>query len=290
MKKNILMLAFIYACTYSNAKTLSSTPTIPTYIATYSKIAQQESYRSNIPASIILAQAILESGFGNSNLSLKSNNHFGIKWHNSNDGNFVYAWDDDYNKKGNHIPSKFIKYSSVLESFKHHSDFIMKRNNYKRLFKYDRTDYFNWAHGLKERGYCTDSDYALQLIKLIKKYNLYNYDVQQPIMAVNNKYKPTQENIVKEKAIKITTHIDVKTNGILQYLKVYKQDIDQLFTPTKSVDTLLETANTIGNISLNKNSHLAFLNLEDDPGESTIMHVDCENRFKSDEQTPQYFW
>ena len=113
MKNFILIVSLCTAITL-NANTLSLTPTIPLYISKYSNIAQAESDRSNIPASIILAQGILESGFGNSKLCRRSNNHFGIKWKNASDGDYVYSMDDDYDKNGKHIPSKFVKYSSPL--------------------------------------------------------------------------------------------------------------------------------------------------------------------------------
>lgn len=149
---------------------------IEDYISKYSSIAQSESVENNIPASIILAQAILESGFGNSDLCKRSNNHFGIKWKKAGDGEFVYSLDDDYDKNGKHVPSKFRKYSSAKESFSHHSQFLKNKEDYKSLFKYTRMDFVSWAYGLKACGYSTDKDYGVKLIKLIRRYKLDKYD------------------------------------------------------------------------------------------------------------------
>jgi Mannosyl-glycoprotein endo-beta-N-acetylglucosaminidase len=176
MKNLFLILAFIALTLSTSAKNSSNTPTIHHYILKYGHIAQTESFKSGIPASIILAQAILESGFGNSDLSKRSNNHFGIKWKSKEDGDFVSALDDDYDKDGKRIASRFVKYDSPIASFRHHSRFISQKRHYRPLFKYGRTDFINWAYGLKVCGYSTDSDYGTKLIKLIRLYNLDSYD------------------------------------------------------------------------------------------------------------------
>jgi hypothetical protein len=160
--------------------------TVQSYVSKYRLIAQLESHRSGIPASIILAQAILESGYGNSNLCTRSNNHFGIKWKNSNDGDFVYSLDDDYDQNGKHIPSKFISYENDILSFQHHTDFLMNRANYKSLFRFDCSNYTNWAYGLRACGYSTDDTYGTQLIILIKRYDLNFYDLPKALNAQNN--------------------------------------------------------------------------------------------------------
>lgn len=176
-------LISILTCTLTSI-TLNAEPKIPvpnftvdSYVSKYRLVAQLESHRSGIPASIVLAQAILESGYGNSNLCQRSKNHFGIKWKNSKDGDFVYSLDDDYDKNGKHIPSKFINYKDDVESFRHHSDFLMERPHYKSLFRYDNTDFVSWANGLRECGYSTDKSYGVQLIQLIKRYALNIYDL-----------------------------------------------------------------------------------------------------------------
>ncbi|MBE6214671.1 MAG: LysM peptidoglycan-binding domain-containing protein [Bacteroidales bacterium] len=143
------------------------------YIEKYSAIAVMEMYRSGIPASITLAQGLLESGYGRSELALKSNNHFGIKCHNGWQGGKVYHDDD---AKG----ECFRKYDSPEESYRDHSDFLRYRDRYKFLFEYKITDYQSWAYGLKKAGYATDPNYPRKLINLIEEYQLHLYDTTQP--------------------------------------------------------------------------------------------------------------
>lgn len=139
------------------------------YIEKYAALAVSEMYRSGVPASITLAQGMLESGNGRSELALKSNNHFGIKCHNNWSGGRVYHDDD---RKG----ECFRKYDHPKESYRDHSDFLRYRDRYKFLFDYKVTDYKAWAYGLKKAGYATDPSYPKKLIKLIEDYRLYEYD------------------------------------------------------------------------------------------------------------------
>ena len=139
------------------------------YIKTYAQIAVDEMNRSGVPASITLAQGILESGNGKSELAAKSNNHFGIKCHQSWTGERVYHDDDE---KG----ECFRKYKNVRHSFEDHTDFLVRGRRYDFLFELDPTDYKGWAHGLKKAGYATASDYDDRLIKIIEDEMLYLYD------------------------------------------------------------------------------------------------------------------
>lgn len=139
------------------------------YIEKYSALAVAEMYRSGVPASITLAQGLLESGNGQSELARKSNNHFGIKCHNNWTGGRVYHDDD---AKG----ECFRKYAHPYESYRDHSDFLRYRDRYKFLFDYKVTDYKSWAYGLKKAGYATDPAYPKKLIKLIEDYDLHIYD------------------------------------------------------------------------------------------------------------------
>ena len=141
------------------------------YIETYAELAVQEMYRSGVPASITLAQGMLESGNGRSELAMKSNNHFGIKCHNGWTGGRVYHDDD---AKG----ECFRKYSHPYQSYRDHSDFLRYRDRYKFLFDLKVTDYKGWAYGLKKAGYATDPAYPTKLIKLIEEYRLYQYDTK----------------------------------------------------------------------------------------------------------------
>lgn len=195
------------------------------YIYQYHSIAEQESFRSGIPASIILAQAILESGFGNSNLCKRSNNHFGIKWKNAHDGDYVSALDDEYDKDGRRRASRFVKYNSAKESFRHHSQVLSKRKHYQSLFKYSRTDYVNWAYGLKRCGYSTSEDYGAELIKIIRRYKLYLHDnPSEPILLTDKKINPiTPKTVLSEH--KNDLHVlfkFLKTQG-----QILEQDIEE---------------------------------------------------------------
>ena len=139
-----------------------------TFIKKYKSIAIQEMDRTGIPASIKLAQGILESGCGNSKLAINANNHFGIKCHNWNGASFTM---DDDNRN-----ECFRKYRNPEESWVDHSEFLTSRPRYASLFKLSKTDYKGWAKGLKKAGYATAPDYAQKLIKIIEDEELYQFD------------------------------------------------------------------------------------------------------------------
>lgn len=140
------------------------------YISMYKDIAVKQMNMYGIPASIIMAQACLESDNGNSTLAKRANNHFGIKCHNGWSGP-GYLHDDD---KKNEC---FRKYSSPEESFKDHSEFLKNGQRYKFLFSFGSTDYQSWAHGLKSAGYATNPKYAQLLIKVIEDNDLHKLDL-----------------------------------------------------------------------------------------------------------------
>ena len=140
------------------------------YIDKYSNLAVEQQQKYDIPASIKLAQAIIESGAGNSALSRKSNNHFGIKCHGWK-GSKAYHNDDRPNEC-------FRAYKSVKDSYVDHSEFLRSYSRYAPLFKLKITDYKGWAKGLQTCGYATDPAYANSLIKTIETYELYRYDTK----------------------------------------------------------------------------------------------------------------
>jgi flagellum-specific peptidoglycan hydrolase FlgJ len=142
--------------------------TTPQYIAAYQKIAIQEMDKYGIPASITMAQAILESNSGNSELARNANNHFGIKSTRDWAGNTYY-------KQTNEENSIFRKYANTAESFTDHSKFLT-HPRYSELFRLRRTDYKGWAYGLKRAGYATNPKYPELLINLIEKYELWKLD------------------------------------------------------------------------------------------------------------------
>lgn len=139
------------------------------YIRKYAPIAVKEMHEYKIPASITLAQGILESSRGRSELALKSNNHFGIKCHTGWTGERVYHDDDE---KG----ECFRKYVYPETSYNDHSLFLTQRRRYAFLFDYNIKNYKKWAYGLRKAGYATDKKYPAKLLKIIKDYKLYEFD------------------------------------------------------------------------------------------------------------------
>ncbi len=147
----------------------TSTNHTEAYIRKFAPIAIKKMHEYNIPASITLAQGVLESGSGRSPLAIRSNNHFGIKCHRGWKGKSV-THDDD--KKG----ECFRKYKYPESSYEDHSKFLVNRKRYASLFKLKRTNYKGWAYGLKRAGYATDKRYPQKLIGIINKYGLTKYD------------------------------------------------------------------------------------------------------------------
>jgi LysM repeat protein len=139
------------------------------YIKKYAPIAVSEMHRSGVPASITLAQGMLESRYGLSSLAADGNNHFGIKCHRNWSGKTMRVNDDAPNEC-------FRVYGNAEESFRDHSDFLRYQDRYKSLFELKPTDYKGWAKGLKKAGYATDPKYAEKLIKIIEDYHLDKYD------------------------------------------------------------------------------------------------------------------
>lgn len=140
---------------------------VQAYIAQYKTTALQNEKEYGIPATIILAQGILESGAGTSGLTRASNNHFGIKAGSTWTGRVHLAWDDESHK------SRFRCYDSAAESFRDHARLLSTNSCYKPLFRINIYDYRGWAHGLKKAGYATAPHYAQALIGIIDQYKLY---------------------------------------------------------------------------------------------------------------------
>jgi LysM repeat protein len=147
-----------------------------TYIENFSDIAVRQQQSHGIPASIILAQGLLESGAGQSRLAVEANNHFGIKCHGWI-GATIHHDDDAANEC-------FRKYERASDSFEDHSAFLTSRPRYAALFRLNPTDYKAWAHGLRQAGYATDPAYAYKLIALIDEYELHRFDLAATTVAV----------------------------------------------------------------------------------------------------------
>ena len=178
MKKLPLLLLFLIPLTLTAQRI-----TPEEYIQTYKDIAIREMKTHKIPASITLAQGLLESGAGNSSLARNAKNHFGIKCHKGWEGDTYYMDDDAKNEC-------FRKYNEVEESFRDHSEFLCARTRYAALFELDITDYEGWAKGLKAAGYATNPKYAQLLIDRIKLYDLTQYDQIALGLLAENELEP----------------------------------------------------------------------------------------------------
>lgn len=156
------------------------------YINQYKDIAIREMNDYGIPASITLAQGILESGIGQSRLAVEANNHFGIKCHNDWNGERMYHDDDA-------LQECFRVYANAEESFVDHSQFLKTKARYSFLFELDRTDYQGWAKGLKQAGYATDPAYPKRLIDLIESLGLARFDTVEASQSVEEPVKSTPQ-------------------------------------------------------------------------------------------------
>lgn len=202
---------------------------IQDYIATYSEIAMEEMRLYKIPASITLAQGILESGAGRGDLSIRANNHFGIKCHDWK-GEMVYH-DDDRSQEC------FRKYEDARYSYRDHSLFLAKRARYAPLFKLKIDDYKRWAKGLRAAGYATDRLYPTKLIDLIERYELYAFD--DMVLGKSNNQRPA---VVAQKAGKV--HSVQKGDTLYNIAKRYNTTVEAL----QRNNNLRDTTISIGQI------------------------------------------
>lgn len=189
------------------------------YISVYKDVAMKEMRTYNIPASITLAQGILESGSGKGTLAVKANNHFGIKCHDWK-GKKVYH-DDDKRQEC------FRKYKSSEASFRDHSEFLANRKRYASLFKLRINDYKAWAKGLRKAGYATDKKYPQKLISLIERYELYQYDKE----VLGKNYKEVKIGLENNPN---KTHKVIKGDTLYSLSRKYNTTVDLL----KSINNL----------------------------------------------------
>lgn len=204
IKRRVIFIVIILSAMFSNAQMKT---TRKEYIIEYKDVAIKEMKRSGIPASITLAQGILESDNGNSTLATKANNHFGIKCHNGWTGK-TYRHDDD---KPNEC---FRKYKNANDSYRDHSDFLTKHQRYAFLFEFKITDYKSWARGLKKAGYATHSKYDKLLIGIIEDNELYKFD--------NKKYK-YKDDVVKPTSVLAENLDDYTINPFGNEIKTYNR-------------------------------------------------------------------
>ncbi len=205
--KYILYVYFVLSTLFFSAGVYGQTriKAYEAYIKKYSDIAVEHMQKYRIPASITLAQGLLESGAGMSDLARYSNNHFGIKCHRNWRGPAVYAPDDGPN-------DCFRKYKTVEDSYRDHAEFLAYGSRYKVLFDLSITDYKGWARGLQTTGYATDKAYANKLIKLIEDYELYRFDDKN----YRKKYKEESKSLAHEG----WKHQPYKTHGLVYVIAV----------------------------------------------------------------------
>ncbi|MHC1774805.1 MAG: glucosaminidase domain-containing protein [Lentimicrobium sp.] len=241
MTRSVFSLIVFFSLVFQSVVIIAQKPegkiTYNQYIQNYKDIAVRKMQEYKIPASITLAQGLLESGSGNSELALKANNHFGIKCHKEWTG-MTYTMDDDEKNEC------FRKYASAEESYSDHSFFLTSRPRYAGLFQLDLKDYKGWAYGLKSAGYATNPRYAEMLIKIIEENELYLYDSgSQGTLA--KKTKPEEPSSDEEE------------------LAVNKVQKNNSFT-------FLEVAEGNRKIYVNNNVKLIYARSGDDP--HTIAH------------------
>lgn len=173
----------------STSRTVVTSDLINNYVLQFKDIAMGNMQKYGIPASIILAQGILESGAGRGDLAIEANNHFGIKCHKDWLGESV-RHDDDSSQEC------FRKYNEASESYRDHALFLVGKNRYAALFTYEKDDYKAWAKGLRVCGYATDPNYPDKLVSYIERYNLHQYDCQVTGKAYTaiNKSAPTRSS------------------------------------------------------------------------------------------------
>lgn len=214
----------------STSRTVVPTDVIGRYVFDYKDIAMNNMKVYGIPASIILAQGILESGAGRGDLASRSNNHFGIKCHTGWEGESV-RHDDDAKQEC------FRKYNEPAESYKDHALFLTGRSRYSSLFNLPKDDYQAWAKGLRSAGYATDPKYPDKLISYIERYNLGQFDAQ----VLGTKYTP-----IENKSIRIAS-VNSNYNG--PFYEVQKGDT--LYSISKKYNVMIDDLKVKNNLSDN---------------------------------------
>lgn len=211
----------------ATSKVNTTSSTVHDYINQFKEVAKNNMKDYKIPASITLAQGILESGAGKGRLCLEANNHFGIKCHKGWTGPSI-THDDDA------LQECFRKYNDPAESYRDHSKFLTSRSRYSDLFTLDILDYRGWANGLKKAGYATDSKYPSKLIGIIERYQLYLYDHE----VIENK---NTEVIVKEVEEKEeANNKDVSSITIVEVKEATQDEVENAVVEVEQVNENVE--------------------------------------------------
>ncbi len=210
----------------ATSKVKATNEDIYVYIQEFKSIVQKNMKAYGIPASITMAQGILESGAGFGRLAKEANNHFGIKCHADWQGESI-THDDDA------LQECFRKYKDPKESYKDHSDFLKNRPRYLELFSLEKGDYKAWAIGLKKAGYATDPTYPEKLISLIERYELNRLDNE--VLGIENKPIPKEELLPNE-------YIIQKGDTMYSISKKFNLPIEQL----RKINNIEENSISIG--------------------------------------------
>ncbi|MCL1943091.1 MAG: glucosaminidase domain-containing protein [Candidatus Azobacteroides sp.] len=229
-------LLFIFLWLSTQAFSQHQSKACETYIENHKYLAIFHMLKYKIPASITLAQGLLETSAGMSKLATKGNNYFGIKCHKDWKGDSMSFTDDAPNEC-------FRKYNTVEDSYYDHSIFLTKRGRYAFLFNLEITDYKGWAKGLQEAGYATDKGYANKLIKFIEDYDLYQYDDKNYLASNSETEKENKKEKKKEKENKPTV---VKKPGRTFSYNIFKTPSGLLYVEAKAGDSYETVADALG--------------------------------------------
>ena len=210
---------------------------VAAYVLQFKDVSMKEMELYKIPASITLAQGILESGSGKGRLAVEANNHFGIKCHTAWTGERIYHDDDE-------AQECFRKYVSPNYSYRDHSLFLTERKRYESLFNLDQDDYKGWARGLRKAGYATDKKYPQKLISLIERYNLSQYDAIVLGNAASRSLNASTDAPTKAVENKTDRHLVQAGDTLYNISKKYNVTVDQL----KTYNSLTSTSLTIGQV------------------------------------------
>lgn len=222
----------------STSKTVVNSDLITNYVLQYKDIAMGNMQKYGIPASIILAQGILESGAGRGDLAVEANNHFGIKCHKDWLGESVRHDDDS-------AQECFRKYPEAAESYRDHALFLVGKNRYATLFTYEKDDYKAWAKGLRAAGYATDPNYPDKLISYIERYNLHQYDC----LVTGRNYKPFEKSTVAKSTSTPTRSTPSSNSNDPNSYEVQKGDT--LYSISKKFNLLVDDLKQKNNLSDN---------------------------------------
>ncbi|CCG54110.1 Putative muramidase [Flavobacterium indicum GPTSA100-9 = DSM 17447] len=212
----------------ATSKVKATTEDVKKYIEDFKETAKSNMKQYGIPASIIMAQGILESGAGFGRLCKEANNHFGIKCHTGWTGETV-THDDDA------LQECFRKYKDPAESYRDHALFLTSRKRYESLFKLDKGDYQAWANGLKQAGYATDTLYPSKLVGIIERYELYKLDNE--VLGRNFIPTPKQEIVLNE-----GEYVIQKGDTLYSLSKKFNLSVEEL----KQLNNISDTAIAVG--------------------------------------------